>query len=169
MTNDFFTTDTTGAAHFEADRSALAAQDARDDARRDAQGDDARPDGGGEAVESTRTPVDDPWAPEIAAMAAERERQDERFSVLATPSDAHREWHRNTGIPVGLPGCPQDACDTEYLDPSEIRRLVRQRDINWAAMRGEEGDATIACGRCKGIHFAVRYVRDCDGENRLPY
>jgi hypothetical protein len=28
----------------------------------------------------------------------------------ATPGDAHREWHWNTGIPIGTPGCPQDAC-----------------------------------------------------------
>lgn len=30
--------------------------------------------------------------------------------MYATMADAHREWHRNTGIPVGTPGCPQDAC-----------------------------------------------------------
>ena len=30
--------------------------------------------------------------------------------MLATMGDAHREWHANTGIPMGTPGCPQDAC-----------------------------------------------------------
>lgn len=29
---------------------------------------------------------------------------------MATMADAHREWHWNTGIPMGTPGCPQDAC-----------------------------------------------------------
>ena len=29
---------------------------------------------------------------------------------LATMADAHLEWHHNTGVPVGQPGCPQDAC-----------------------------------------------------------
>ena len=32
------------------------------------------------------------------------------FAPLATPGDAHREWHTNSGIPMGTPGCPQDAC-----------------------------------------------------------
>lgn len=35
------------------------------------------------------------------------ERLDEQ---LATMSDAHKEWHRNTGVTLGQPGCPQDAC-----------------------------------------------------------
>lgn len=30
--------------------------------------------------------------------------------MFATMSDAHREWHRNAGVPMGTPGCPQDAC-----------------------------------------------------------
>lgn len=30
--------------------------------------------------------------------------------MLATMADAHREWHRNAGVPMGTPGCPQDAC-----------------------------------------------------------
>lgn len=35
---------------------------------------------------------------------------EERYEPLATMADAHREWHWNTGIPIGTPGCPQDAC-----------------------------------------------------------
>jgi hypothetical protein len=89
--------------------------------------------------------------------------------MLATPSEAHAEWHRNTGIPVGLPGCPQDACHTDHLDRSEVRALVRTRNINWALMRGEEGDATIACASCDGVHLSVAAVRACEGENRQPY
>lgn len=81
--------------------------------------------------------------------------------MLATMADAHAEWHRNTGIPMGLPGCPPDACHTDYMDDAEVRRLVRQRDINWALMRGEEGDATIRCPHCYGVHLAVAYVRAC--------
>lgn len=33
------------------------------------------------------------------------------YGPLATMSDAHSEWHRNAGVPMGQPGCPQDACD----------------------------------------------------------
>ena len=35
---------------------------------------------------------------------------DEEYGPKATMSDAHREWHRNSGVPIGTPGCPQDAC-----------------------------------------------------------
>jgi hypothetical protein len=35
----------------------------------------------------------------------------------ATPGEAHAEWHRNAGVPMGTPGCPQDGCyDTEAED-----------------------------------------------------
>lgn len=60
---------------------------------------------------------------EMAAMM-EREMQDEymdRFAPMATMSDAHAEWHRNSGNPMGTPGCPMDAChpvDEDY-DMSE--------------------------------------------------
>lgn len=30
--------------------------------------------------------------------------------MMATQADAHREWHLNAGVPMGTPGCPQDAC-----------------------------------------------------------
>lgn len=36
-------------------------------------------------------------------------------------SDAHAEWHRNAGVPMGQPGCPWDACDLPYEpDPDFI-------------------------------------------------
>jgi hypothetical protein len=41
------------------------------------------------------------------------------YAPLATMSDAHSEWHRNAGVPMGQAGCPQDACDPgmyDYLD-----------------------------------------------------
>ena len=80
--------------------------------------------------------------------------------MLATMSDAHREWHRNTGIPMGLPGCPQDACHTDWMDETTLRRLVRQREINFAYLRGEEGEATIGCA-FGHIHFNVAAARAC--------
>jgi hypothetical protein len=39
--------------------------------------------------------------------------------TYATPGDAHREWHLNSGIPMGTPGCPQDACHPVYDDYDE--------------------------------------------------
>lgn len=43
---------------------------------------------------------------------------DHEFRPLATMAEAHREWHLNAGVPMGQPGCPQDACDPpeEYGD-----------------------------------------------------
>lgn len=46
---------------------------------------------------------------EFEAMMV-RELEDERHAMPATPGDAHREWHINAGVPMGQPGCPQDAC-----------------------------------------------------------
>jgi hypothetical protein len=40
------------------------------------------------------------------------------YAPQATPADAHREWHANAGVPMGQPGCPQDACHP-YDDPEE--------------------------------------------------
>ena len=72
--------------------------------------------------------------------------------TTATMSDAHREWHRNAGVPVGLP-CPMDACDPDLLDEATLRRLSRTKAINEAYERGEEGEATIRCAHCQQIHF----------------
>lgn len=36
--------------------------------------------------------------------------------MLATMADAHREWHSNAGVPMGTPGCPQDACHVDDHD-----------------------------------------------------
>lgn len=47
------------------------------------------------------------------ATAWETEMQD-RWAPAATMADAHREWHLNSGNPMGTPGCPQDACHFEY-------------------------------------------------------
>jgi len=34
----------------------------------------------------------------------------EELGPKATMDESHREWHRNSGVPMGVPGCPQDAC-----------------------------------------------------------
>lgn len=39
--------------------------------------------------------------------------------MLATMAEAHAEWHRNAGIPIGMPGCPQDACHVPDFDTDE--------------------------------------------------
>lgn len=86
--------------------------------------------------------------------------------MFATTTDAHSEWHRNSGIPVGLP-CPWDACDPAMLDISTLRRLTRIRDINRAFERGEAGTATIRCAHCQEIHFSVANVRRCAAGQEL--
>lgn len=48
------------------------------------------------------------------------EAQDEymsRYAPPATMSDAHAEWHRNSGNPMGTPGCPMDACHLPDPEP----------------------------------------------------
>jgi hypothetical protein len=52
---------------------------------------------------------------ETSMMDAYRERQG-AYAPLATMSDAHREWHFNAGVPIGQPGCPQDACHVDDYD-----------------------------------------------------
>jgi hypothetical protein len=37
----------------------------------------------------------------------------EKFGQVANQAEAHVEWHRNAGIPMGTPGCPWDACDID--------------------------------------------------------
>lgn len=38
------------------------------------------------------------------------ERLEEQNFTPATESELHRAWHRENGVPLGQPGCPQDAC-----------------------------------------------------------
>lgn len=75
------------------------------------------------------------------AMAQEQEYND-RFAPLATPADAHREWHLNAGVPMGTPGCPQDACHP--VDDYE--------DGTWG---------NVTCGFCKLTQTTVEHVRRC--------
>jgi hypothetical protein len=80
----------------------------------------------------------------ILSEAAHREYTDEMTGVtgLATADDAHREWHRNTGVPMGQSGCPQDACDGDdfYVDEAALH---------------------ILCGHCGNLHCTVADVREC--------
>lgn len=44
----------------------------------------------------------------------------DEYQPLATMADAHREWHLNSGVPMGTPGCPQDACHpVEDFEPED--------------------------------------------------
>jgi hypothetical protein len=52
---------------------------------------------------------------DTSLVDSHRERQN-AFAPLATMADAHREWHRNAGVPIGQPGCPQDACHVDDYD-----------------------------------------------------
>jgi hypothetical protein len=74
----------------------------------------------------------------------ERQIADERESRLATPGEAHAEWHLNAGVPMGQPGCPQDACHLpDDLEP-------------------EPGPGEgIRCAHCKGRHWDVAEVKAC--------
>lgn len=56
---------------------------------------------------------------------------------LATMADAHREWHLNTGVPMGTPGCPQDACHPIEDFADEIATT------SW------EPAPLATCGHCK--------------------
>lgn len=66
----------------------------------------------------------------------------------ATMSEAHAEWHRNSGVPMGQPGCPQDACHPmEDFEP--------------------EPEPTVKCGNKvahggePGYHHTAAGVKEC--------
>lgn len=46
-------------------------------------------------------------------------------------SDAHAEWHRNAGVPMGQPGCPQDACHAEDYADLDAMREDEAADPDW--------------------------------------
>lgn len=65
--------------------------------------------------------------------------------MMATQSEAHREWHLNSGVPMGQPGCPQDACHPiEDFEPPTVKCG------NKAAHDGEPG-----------YHYSAAEVRQC--------
>jgi hypothetical protein len=65
------------------------------------------------------------------------------YGPMATMSDAHSEWHRNTGVPMGQPGCPQDACHP----PDDYDEIEAEQAL-WAeqapALREGERPAPLA-------------------------
>jgi len=79
----------------------------------------------------------------------------EGYTPTATPGDAHREWHLNAGVPMGQPGCPQDAChpvEEDYVDDYVVDPL-------WPG--------AVKCGNRKAhgkevaYHLGVEGVRAC--------
>lgn len=55
---------------------------------------------------------------------------DEEYAPKATMSEAHSEWHRNSGVPMGTPGCPQDAC---HWDDEPDREPTPADEEGWDA------------------------------------
>lgn len=62
--------------------------------------------------------------------------------MLATMSDAHSEWHRNAGVPMGQPGCPQDACHDD-VDWAHEEWLVESEAQAPALREGESPAAPL--------------------------
>lgn len=86
------------------------------------------------------------YAEQDAALAEMQWEFENRYAPCATPGDAHAEWHRNAGVPMGTPGCPQDAC----------------HPIDDFIPEPEAGEG-IRCAHCKGRHWSVADVRSCAG------
>lgn len=55
------------------------------------------------------------------------------WAPLATMSDAHREWHLNAGVPMGTPGCPQDAC---HPVEEPVVEYARSDAFTWNGING---------------------------------
>lgn len=65
----------------------------------------------------------------------------DEMGPLATMGDAHREWHRNTGVPMGTPGCPQDAC---HPDPDWYEATYGELPSDELVARVWSGDLELA-------------------------
>jgi hypothetical protein len=88
--------------------------------------------------------------------------------MMATMAEAHREWHWNSGTPIGLP-CPWDACDPALLSEEEVQRLLKVQADNAAAEEAwadsPEANATCEHGMsawlCEGpSHYGMDYGDD---------
>lgn len=78
---------------------------------------------------------------------------------MATMGDAHREWHRNAGVPMGNPGCPMDACHLPDEGPY---------DEDWPNEEKLVIDGTrdyVTCARC---HRVVPIIDGRHGSTRCP-
>lgn len=83
---------------------------------------------------------------------AQRDWEDEyhnRNAPFATMSDAHSEWHRNAGVPMGTPGCPMDACHPvdDYEEPTV--------KCGNKAVHGKDGSISYP------YHYSTAEVREC--------
>ncbi len=69
---------------------------------------------------------------------------DRGYVPAATEADAHREWHRNAGVPIGEYGgfCPWDACghglDMQYEAEAAAQEDPDAADASAAAYWGAE-------------------------------
>jgi hypothetical protein len=90
----------------------------------------------------------------------------------ATESEAHVEWHLNSGVPMGTPGCPQDAChieDDRDHGPSAIAIVgSRDWDNQWLvrsfvkAVAAKYPHMTIVSGGARGVdQFAESAAAEC--------
>lgn len=71
--------------------------------------------------------------------------------MMATMSDAHREWHRNTGVPMGTPGCPQDACHLPDEGPYDEEEVTMYEVVT---PYGTEKVATLAEAKHLALYTA---------------
>jgi hypothetical protein len=79
--------------------------------------------------------------------------------AMATMSDAHSEWHRNAGVPMGQPGCPQDACDGDWPDEVWADDLGGSTSTDWL----REGE-TVGDGNPWTPPTALTYQQTLDAE-----
>jgi hypothetical protein len=98
--------------------------------------------------------------PQDEAMQAEQEmweaiaERDDAYAPLATEADAHAEWHRNTGVPMGTPGCPQDACHLDDYGPDNAcDRCGREGELYH-----NEATGLALCDGCDRITDEVEAV-----------
>lgn len=103
-------------------------------------------------------------APDSEAVQAEREIWEDIAQAnapLATESEAHAEWHRNAGVPMGTPGCPQDACHPdEHNDDCDRCGKVRELYHN-------EKTGLALCDECDRITDEVEALVPVVGEVRF--
>lgn len=104
---------------------------------------------------------------------------EDRYSQVATMSDAHREWHQNSGVPMGQPGCPQDACHpvddgrddfpfaVDSLWPGSVKCGNRQSpwpSPHYHVGSGEVRECYAASGRFAG---AMKVTNSSTGQTAL--
>jgi hypothetical protein len=79
------------------------------------------------------------------------------MAPMATMSDAHSEWHRNTGVPMGHAGCPQDACDGPYHDDEDCPECGGNGtvEVNHTYNRDPQCGETVVCPTCQGTGHPV--------------